>query len=166
MVSITNCIWSGLGHLQGFTIFTALFLTSIILVTLAFCVRQLKHFLLPALPSLWMFFVKYLYLSPLSVTVPGEFRSQGCHGYLLGLLAPSLSLTRHLFHTHILSMGFFLFLFYLTTLSCYNNNKEKITKIYKYDHLLNNWAIDVTFPFFNVILIILQLPNYWVAIKL
>lgn len=76
------------------------------------------------------------------------------------------SLTRHLSHTHILSMGLFLFLFYFTTLSCYNNNKEKITKIYKYDHPLNNWAIDVTFLFFNFILVIPQLPNYWVAIKL
>ena len=76
------------------------------------------------------------------------------------------SLTRHLSHTHILSMGLFLFLFYFTTLSCYNNNKEKITKIYKYDHPLNTWAIDATFLFFNVILVILQLPNYWVAIKL
>lgn len=70
------------------------------------------------------------------------------------------------FPTLILSMGLFLFLFYFTTLSRYNNNKEKITKIYKYDHPLNNWAIDVTFLFFDVILVILQLPNYWVAIKL
>lgn len=57
-------------------------------------------------------------------------------------------------------MGLFLFLFYFTTLSRYNNNKEKITKIYEYDHPLNNWAIDVTFLFFDVILVILQLPNY------
>ena len=69
------------------------------------------------------------------------------------------SLTRHLSHTHILSMGLFLFLFYFTTLSCYNNNKEKVTKMYEYNHPLNNWAIDVTFLFFNFILVILQLPN-------
>lgn len=42
------------------------------------------------------------------------------------------SLTRHLSHTQILSMGLFLFLFYFTTLSCYNNKKQKIPKIYKY----------------------------------
>ena len=74
------------------------------------------------------------------------------------------SLTRHLSHTHILSMGLFLFLFYFTTLLYYNNRKEKITKIYKYDNLLNNWAIDVTFLFFNVILVILQLRGYKIII--
>ena len=39
--------------------------------------------------------------------VPGGCRSQGCHGYLRGLLAAPLCFIRHLPHTHlhVLLMG-------------------------------------------------------------
>ena len=40
-----------------------------------------------------------------SVVVPGGCHSQGCHGYLLGLLAAPFCFTRQLHHTHQFLMG-------------------------------------------------------------
>ena len=73
----------------------------------------LAQFLLPAFPSLWMLFGRYMCLSinfsteGLSVIVPGGHHSQGCRSYLPGLLGVPFSFTRHLPHTYIyvLSIG-------------------------------------------------------------
>ena len=53
-VAITNCIWGG----QDF-----------ILLMLLLHAVALAQFLLPAFPSLWMFFGKYMSISPLKVSV-------------------------------------------------------------------------------------------------
>ena len=57
---------------------------------------HVAHFLLPAFST-----------EGLSVMVPEGCHSQGCRGYLLGLLGAPFSFTRHLPHTYmyVLSMG-------------------------------------------------------------
>ena len=49
--------------------FTVRFLKSIILLMMLSHAVALAQFLLPAFPSLWMFFGKYMSISPLKVSV-------------------------------------------------------------------------------------------------
>ena len=87
--------------------FTVLSLKSIILLMmLSHAVAlHVAQFLLPAFPSLWIFFGKYLYehfpTDGFRVMVPEGCHSQGCHGYLLGLLRAPFCFTRHLPHTYM-----------------------------------------------------------------
>ena len=108
-VAITNMY---MGRSWALAYFTVLSLSQdFILHMLLSHAVALAPFLLPAFPSLWMFFGKYyehFSTEGLSVVVPEGCHSQGCHSYLPGLLGVPFSFTRHLLYTYIyvLSIGF------------------------------------------------------------
>ena len=62
VVSVANCMWGwvGLGLFQGLSIFTALLWRSSHFAHVVFACAPVKALLLPALPSLWVGFGKYL----------------------------------------------------------------------------------------------------------
>ena len=103
-----------MGQSWALAYFTVLSLKSIILLMMLWHAVALAQFLLPAFPSLWMLFGRYMYMSinifsnqGLSVMVPEGCHSQGCRSYLPGLLGVLFSFTRHLPYTYIyvLSIG-------------------------------------------------------------
>ena len=84
------------GAVLGFSIFYSTFP---IVNHFAHVAMLLSHFSLPALPS------AHFSTEGLSVTVPAQCHSWGCHSYFLDSLATPISFTTHLSHTYLLSMG-------------------------------------------------------------
>ena len=70
-----------------------------------------------------------------SVVVPGGCHSQGCHGYLLGLLAAPFCFTRHLHHTHQFLDGFRYILFHcIIVIQAQNKNLSTIIVLFFFYH--------------------------------
>ena len=92
-------------HFNNFIVFSlrSIFLLMLLLWPVAWAIFAPSLFLSSG--CFWQVCM-YIFTDVLSVMVPGGCRSQGCHGYLLGVLMAPFSFTRHFPHTHLLSMGF------------------------------------------------------------